>query len=271
MFRSDYLSLRFGVCILSALLLNGCFLKNMRPTANEVTTITTSDGICNYVNPGSPLHPVFICDQKETVVLQIMKERFALNKVNLEKEVLNQLRSLVLASDIDPKHIGNATVEIWVAAPVLKPQEAHLVVVVKGAALSFAVFLPADMRHWDFLSSPAVQLGESGYPSLEIWKTGRVVMASDRSISNADREQLTVALPKSVGVTPGGVARIKSALFTGESIVLDTEHFSEPYVANFVQQTAVGKKYNLRPIWIPATEPDSYKAMGYVFKLRFQG
>lgn len=256
---------------LSIFLLNGCVLNHVQTSENDGTSITTADGTCHYLNPGSALHPVLICDQKKSLVLQILHEKITLDKKVLEKEVLNQLRSLVSASDIDPKHIGNAVVEIWVAAPVLKPGNAHLVVVVKGAALSFAVALPADMRYWDFLSSPAVQLGASGYPAMETWRTGRLVMASDRSMRNADRDLLTAALTKNAGVTPGGVTRIKSATFNGESIVLETEQFSEPWVARYVQQTAVGKKYKLRPVWVPATEPDSYKARGYVFKLRFQG
>jgi hypothetical protein len=246
-----------------------CALKTEKITENDGTSFNTELGVCHYVNPGSQLHPVILCENEETLTLKVLKTQTALDKEALEKEILQQLKSLVLATDINPKHLGAADVDVWISAPVLHPERAELIVVVKGSSMGFAVFLPPDMKHWNFLASAVVQLGASGYPSMQTWKSGRLVMAADRSIKNGDWQHLEQELTMTSGLTPAGLPRIKKASFNGEGIVVDTEKFSESYVAAFLQQTKMGKKYKLRPVWIPAAESDSYKAKGYTFKLDF--
>jgi hypothetical protein len=242
-------------------------LKTENVSENDGMSFNNEHGLCHNVNPGSQLHPVIICENKDTLTLRVLKTQIALEKKALEKEIHHQLKSLVIATDIDPKYLSTAEVDIWISAPVLNPASAELVVVVKGAAMGFAVFLPPNMKHWNFLQNDVVQLGASGYPSMQTWKTGRLVMAADRSIKNADWLSLERELKEASGYTPSGMPRIKNATFHGEGIVVDTAHFSETFVAAFVQQTKIGKKYRLSPVWIPAVESDSYKAKGYSFKL----
>jgi hypothetical protein len=253
--------------ILLLCFLSSCALKTETVSENDGMSFNNEHGLCHNVNPGSQLHPVIICENKEMLTFSVLKTQIAIEKKALEKEIFHQLRSLVMATDIDPKYRSTAEVDVWISAPVLYPERAELVVVVKGATMGFAFFLPPDMKHWNFLQDSVVQLGASGYPSMQTWKTGRLVMAAERSIKNADWLSLKQEMKLRSGQTPSGMPRIKNATFNGEGIVVETAQFSEAYVAAFVQQTKIGKKYKLRPVWIPAVESDSYKAKGYTFKL----
>jgi len=255
----------FG-CVLT-FLLSACVLKNDMSTENDGKSYMTNRGLCHNINPGSQLHPVIFCEKQSALTLQVLNTKFSLDKRGLEKEIHLQLKSLVMATDIDPQYLSSAEIDVWISAPVLQPERAQLIVVVKGPAMGFAVFLPPDMKHWDFLSSSILQLGASGYPSMQTWKSGRFVMAADRSIRNGDWQSFEAELKASAGLTPAGLPRIKRAVYSGEGIVVETEQFSETFVASFLQQSKLGKKYKLRPVWIPASERDSYKAKGYSFKL----
>lgn len=266
-FRFTYKPFEKILGVLMLFFLTSCMLKTGTVTENDGTSFVHDLGVCHNVNPGSQLHPVILCENEFALELRVLKTQITLNKKVLEKEISQQVKSLVLATDINPKHLSSADVDVWISAPVLHPERAELIVVVTGTAMGFAVFLPPDMKHWDFLSSSVLQLGASGYPSLQTWKSGRFVMAADRSIKNGDWRRLEQDLTESVGLTPAGLPRIRQASFNGEGIVIDTEQFSETYVAAFLQQTKLGKKYKLRPVWIPAAESDSYKAKGYSFKL----
>ena len=265
--RFTYKTFEKTLAIVALLFMTSCVLKTGKVTENDGTSVVNDLGVCHHVNPDSQLHAVILCENDLALTLRVLKTQISLNKKLLEKEILQQLKSLVLATDINPKHLSSADVDVWISAPVLYPERAELIVVVKGTAMGFAVFLPPDMKHWNFLSSSVLQLGSSGYPSMLTWKSGRFIMAADRSIKNADWRSLEQDLKATAGLTPAGLPRIKQTSFNGEGIVIDTEQFSETYVASFLQKTKVGKKYKLRPIWIPAAESDSYKAKGYSFKL----
>jgi hypothetical protein len=254
-------------CLILLSTLASCVFKREDLMTNDGTSFTDENGVCHNVNPGSQLHPVILCENKDALTIRVLKNLTSIDKKLLEKTIHQQLKSLVNATDIDRKYLSSADVDVWISAPVLDPEQAELVVVIKGKMMGFAVFLPIDLKHWDFLSSSVVQLGASGYPSMQTWKSGRFVMAANRSIKNADWLNLKQDLKAEAGATPAGLPRIKQIFFNGEGIVFDTEKFSESYVAAYLQKTKIGKKYNLQPVWIPAVESDAYKAKGYSFKL----
>lgn len=248
-----------------ALLSTACVLKHEQSSENDGKSFKTADGVCHHVNPGSALHPVIFCERADELRLQVLERRFVFTKKDLEARIGAQLRMLTAATDIRPSWLDRAAVEVWVSAPVLAPLEAQLVVVVKAKGLGFAVFLPPEPAHWDFLSAPLVQLGAGGYPALQTWQAGQLVMVSERSIREADWQRFSREVVPQVGSNPAGSARVKAVSFAGEGVKFQTAIFSEAQVARQVQTSPLGKKYGLKPQWIPALEPDAYKAKGYSF------
>jgi hypothetical protein len=253
---------------LLSLSFSGCLLKHQPVAENDGQSFKTDDGICHFVNPGSLLHPVVFCETGDELRLEVLQKRYVYDKKFLEQKISAQLRGLTAATDVKADWLHPAAVEVWVSAPVLAPQEAHLVVVVRGRDLGFAVFLPPDPAYWDFTAAPVVQLGPSGYPAAQTWKSGEVVMVADRSIRQADWQRFSQDILPELGSNPAGMARVKSASFAGEGVKFATEVFSEAQVARQVQASRFGRKYRLKPVWIPAVEPDTYKARGYAFSLK---
>lgn len=255
-------------------MLPGCMLKHADDSSTYGKSVTTAEGTCHFVNPGSKLHSVVFCERQTELKLHILERTYTYDKKTLERAVANQLRALIAATDIDQAWLVSATIDVWVAAPVLAPAKSHLVIAVQGAAVGFAVSLPLDPTFWDFKNAPMIQLGSSGYPVAHqrAWKSGQFVMIADRSIRSIDWQRFAGTTNGGgqtlFGTNPAGMPRVKSVSFAGEGIRLETAVFSEAMVARLLQESPLGRKYKLKPLWIPAFEVDSYRARGYSFTFR---
>jgi len=195
--------------------------------------VVTSDGQCLALVPESPSQGVLACENAARYTLRAGEWAKSYEKTAFRKQLRERVVSFVRGTAYPVAALKDATLEVWIEAPLFGDAEAALAVVVRAPAGNFVAALPLDADHWQMSPEAVTWLGREAYPSRAAKKLGHVAVHE-----------------------------------TNGSYVVKAAPFTEMRTAAALMKEPGAKALRRRVELLPAGAREGAKARAYVFPLR---
>jgi hypothetical protein len=214
----------------------------------------TPAGRCLDLVPEYALHPVRACETAASYELLAGPRQLRLDKVRYQHELRERLLQFARRTAYPWRTLGQATIEVWMTAPLTEPEAASTVAVVKGPGGNFAVHLTLSPDGWQVVPENVVWLGKDGYPSLQAKRLGTVLVVPRGEVTEARLARFLA------GVDAGAVPRD-----AWTPLELAVVPFAETAAARALM-TRPGARAVLADVQlIPAGEREGAKAKAFEF------
>lgn len=224
MLRTFFTFLLLGACGCASL--DGLF-------KGDGKKVVTSDGACLELVPESPNQGVFACENAARYTLRAGGWVKSYEKSAFRNELRERIVSFVRSTAYPFAALKEATLEVWIEAPMLGAADAALAVVVRSPAGNFVAALPLDADEWHVSPEKVTWLGRESYPSRAAKKLGHLAVHETKG-----------------------------------SYVVKAAPFTEMRTASLLMKEPGAKAAQRRVELLPAGAREGAKARAYVFPLR---
>lgn len=228
-----------------------------RPMVGDGVVVATKDGHCLELLPESQLHRVRGCETPRTYEIEIAGRKQIVGKRAFRERLRERIVQFLRPTGYRWRELEAADVELWLTAPVFKPEDTRLLAVVLCPAGNFAMRLPVDPGLWNPGVDDVLLLGSRRYPSKSAVQAGVVVVEASGVSSKAETlAYLTRMEARGVEADQWPVLRLR------------TTPFAEADVARRIATSWRGRSFVDSVQTIPAGEVEA--ARGLAFRFAFK-
>jgi hypothetical protein len=228
-----------------------------RPVVGDGVVMVTKDGHCLELLPENQLHRVRGCETAKTYEIEIAGRRQIVDKRAFREQLRERIVQFLRPTGYRWRELEAADVELWLTAPVFKPEDTTLVAVVLCPAGNFAMRLPVDPGLWNPGVEDVLVLGSRRYPSKSAVQAGVVVVEAS-AVSSKEETLAYLTRMEAKGVEADQWPLLK----------LRTTPFAEADVARRIATTWRGRSFVDRAKTLPAGEVEA--ARGLAFRFAFK-
>jgi hypothetical protein len=242
----------------------GCAILSGPGDRGDGTVFTSAKGTCVLLTPENALHPVGACESTGRYDVQAVGRRYSYAQSSFQNSLRDSLWQYLRQTAYRVEALRGARVDVWVSAPVFRPENASFVaVVVAPSAGNVAVRLPFDMSAWRLRDEDVVLLGRDASPNARALAVGRLLVKPLPSQTEASfKSFLAEAKAATVRAKSSAWRSSRSEWPVAE---IETRPFAELDLARLVSM-APGAKASVAVIERRvAPEPEGYKAKAFSF------
>jgi len=251
-------------------LLSACL--GQYPTTNEhdASLVASSSG-CVTIDDENAFHLVKACETARNYVVQVRENQIQFDKRLFQFQLANQLGRLLHGSDsLSASILHEASVDIWLAAPVLQPESVYLVAVLHTDPGTITVDLPftTNATVTDGIRGEQIAwLGRGHYPTAAAWHIDRLILLPQPTVTP---ERLKRFLNQSgvLGLSDkDGHQLVQKIHGDGTVLRLETLPFAAAKIQTALKNAPLSAEILARVDYEPAVATDAYAKPVFHFNL----
>ena len=253
----------FGVTAI--LLLSGCInglLQNPEDPA-----VHRDANNCLNITRENALHPVFGCEYERSYQVRVIDKVTNYGKREFQGRFNDHLMRFFARSALPQVNLVGSRVDIWLAAPVLEPEEAFFTAVVASSDGNVSIRLPLSLDAWAITGDNVAWLGKDVHPSPRSMRTDRLILAPQPFFTP---QKLNRFLSEAGILTRSdklGRPLVRKVSGDGTVIRLDTLPFGAPQLVRFIQGVPDVKQSLATINYETAPGVDTYQAKVFRFSI----
>ncbi len=245
--------------------LSGCVSLPKFFRKGDGKVVKTEAGTCVFLAPENQLHPLAGCETPAGYQFRVGDKQYAYTKAQFQNTLKDRLAQMVRRTNYPWKSLATSSVEVWLEAPTFDPGDATLKIVVMSPAGNFALPLALNIDEWTLDTASIERLGEDHYPSLGAKKAGVLAVLARVPVTAARFDEFLKASGVLEARTASGALAVREVRGEAPLLVLATEPFAEPAVAQQLMKQRAAKSFLTDVRYIQAGEKEGYKAKIFSF------